>query len=52
MKLPASIRAAFQKQGKKGGQARAGKLSPARRREIAVLAARARWGKTPKKTAA
>jgi hypothetical protein len=31
--------------GKKGGRARAEKLSPERRREIARNAARARWGK-------
>jgi len=28
-----------------GGRARAQRLSPARRREIAVAAARARWGR-------
>lgn len=31
--------------GKKGGKARAAKLSPERRREIAVAAAAARWKK-------
>ena len=31
--------------GKKGGPARAGKLSPRRRSEIALEGARARWGK-------
>lgn len=31
--------------GKKGGVARAAKLSPERRKEIAKKAARARWGK-------
>jgi len=31
--------------GKKGGKARAAKLSPEQRREIAQKAARARWGK-------
>ncbi len=31
--------------GKKGGKARAAKLSPERRREIAKKAAKARWGK-------
>ena len=31
--------------GKKGGRARAEKLSPERRREIAAQAARARWKK-------
>lgn len=30
--------------GKKGGPARAAKLSPERRREIAQMAARKRWG--------
>ncbi len=32
--------------GKKGGKARAKKLSPERRSEIASLAAQARWQKT------
>jgi hypothetical protein len=31
--------------GRKGGRARAEKLSPKRRREIAAKAARARWDK-------
>jgi hypothetical protein len=31
--------------GKKGGEARAAKLTPKERREIARKAARARWGK-------
>jgi hypothetical protein len=31
--------------GKKGGRARANKLTPARRKEIAQRAARARWGR-------
>ena len=39
---------AAQELGKKGGRARAASLSPARRREIARQAARARWAK-PKK---
>jgi hypothetical protein len=30
--------------GQKGGKARANKLSPKRRKEIAIVAARARWG--------
>lgn len=34
-----------QAMGKKGGNARARKLSPARRSEIAKKAAKARWGK-------
>jgi hypothetical protein len=33
--------------GKKGGRARADKLDPARRREIASDAAKARWHKEP-----
>jgi len=32
--------------GQKGGKARAEKLSPARRRQIAKRAARKRWGQT------
>lgn len=32
--------------GLKGGKARAEKLSPEQRREIAIKAARARWGKS------
>ena len=32
--------------GLKGGKARAEKLSPERRKEIAVKGARARWGKS------
>jgi hypothetical protein len=31
--------------GKKGGRARASRLSAARRREIAKMGAKARWGK-------
>ena len=31
--------------GRKGGNARAAKLSPERRREIATIAAQARWNK-------
>ncbi len=31
--------------GLKGGRARANKLSPERRKEIAILAAKKRWGK-------
>lgn len=34
--------------GKLGGKARAAKLSPERRKEIAKKAAAARWAKTPK----
>lgn len=33
--------------GLKGGKARAAKLSPKRRKEIAQAAAKARWGKKP-----
>jgi len=35
--------------GKRGGKARLTKITPARRSEIASLAAVARWGKTGKK---
>lgn len=35
--------------GRRGGQARAAKLTPERRREIARQAANARWEKTRKK---
>lgn len=35
--------------GKKGGPARAAKLSPERRTEIAVKAARTRWGSLPER---
>ncbi len=38
-------RAASARGGKKGGPARAAKLSPERRREIARAAAKARWSK-------
>lgn len=38
-------RAVFAESGRDGGNARASKLTPERRREIAVLAAQARWGK-------
>ena len=37
---------AAQALGRKGGAARRDKLSPERRREIALSAARRRWGKT------
>ncbi len=37
-----------QELGKKGGRARAASLTPARRSQIARLAARARWGSKPK----
>lgn len=36
---------AAQALGRKGGRARAGKLSPLRRRDIAKQAAKARWAK-------
>jgi hypothetical protein len=46
-------RAAAQALGSNGGRARAASLTPARRREIARKAARARWGKPkPKRRAA
>lgn len=38
-----------QRGGLKGGKARAEKLSPKRRKEIAKKAALTRWAKTPKK---
>lgn len=37
----------FRKSGRRGGRARARKLSPERRSEIAAKAARARWGGSP-----
>ena len=39
------IRAVKQASGKAGGRARAAKLEPRRRQEIAEAANRARWGK-------
>jgi len=36
--------------GKKGGKARADKLTPEQRQEIARIAARARWKKTEEKS--
>jgi len=48
-KLPADIRAYFEKMGriggKIGGKARAEKLTPERRKEIAQKAIAARWAK-------
>ena len=43
-KNPAAV-ALGRRGGKKGGRARAAKLSPEQRREIAARAARARWAK-------
>ncbi|MHC4410755.1 MAG: hypothetical protein ACYTEG_05675 [Planctomycetota bacterium] len=43
MELPTEVRAAFQRQGRKGGQARARKLSADARRTIARQAAIRRW---------
>lgn len=42
---PAAAVAAARRNGRIGGIARAVKLSPKRRRQIAQLGARARWGK-------
>jgi hypothetical protein len=39
------IRAYFAKFGREGGKARAKKLTPARRQEVARKAAQARWAK-------
>jgi len=41
----------FKELSKVGNRARQKKLSPERRREIAVAAARARWSKQPEQTA-
>lgn len=46
------IRAHFSKMGKKGSRARARKLTPERRREIARNAVRARWQRRKNKAAA
>jgi hypothetical protein len=48
MKLPEDVKAYFRKQGRIGAQKRSANLSPERRREIARLAAEARWTKKPK----
>lgn len=49
VKLPAEVRAAFAaygaQGGRKGGKARAAKLTPKQRTEAARKAARARWAK-------
>jgi hypothetical protein len=55
MKLPENVLEYFRKQGKIGATKRAATLSPERRREIASLAAQARWKKakeSPKKSSA
>jgi len=39
----------FRQEGKRGGQARAKKLTPKERKESARRAARARWAKAKKK---
>jgi hypothetical protein len=41
---PVTVKEAGRRGGRKGGEARAAKLSPARRSEIAQKAAAARWG--------
>ena len=46
--MPAVVRRFYAKMGRKGGKARARKLSKARRREIAEQASRARWGPAKK----
>jgi len=43
MKLPRSVRETFRKYGRDGGLARAARLSPAARRDVARRGARARW---------
>ena len=48
MALTKEAREFFVKEGRKGGKATALKLSPARRKEIAQGAARARWAKQKK----
>lgn len=45
MKLSAAVRQAFSALGRKGGKARAAKLSANKRRKQAQKAARARWAK-------
>lgn len=42
---------AAQAMGRKGGKARAEKMSPERRREIAQKAAKSRWGRQDKEAA-
>jgi len=52
-RLPEEVLKFFRDQGRigglKGGNARAAKLTPKRRKEIASKAAAARWGKEKKK---
>lgn len=43
MRLPPSIREKFRRHGRAGGLARAARLSPAARKDVARRAARARW---------
>ena len=58
MRLPKSLRDAFARYGRAGGKiggpiggrARAAKLTPEQRKEIAQKAAQARWAKHRKKT--
>ena len=45
MKMPPKVRAFFERKGKQGGQARAKKLTPERRQEIAAHASTTRWAK-------
>jgi len=44
-----AIREFFRKNAKKGGKARAQKLTPEQRKDIAARAAQARWAKAKKK---
>lgn len=43
VKMPEHVREFFRKQGKIGAKKRSANLAPERRKEIAQLAARARW---------
>ncbi len=47
-RVPPELRKYLSELGKKGGDARAKALSPARRRKIAVKAIRARWDRAKK----
>jgi hypothetical protein len=46
MKIPEDIREYFRRQGKIGAKKRNAKLTPERRREIALFAAETRWKKS------
>lgn len=45
-----AVRDFFRKNAKKGGQARADKLTPEQRKKIAKSAAQARWAKAKKES--